>query len=173
MSLVTLTHLRAMVTTGLDDTQLQTIIDREEAEVVRRYGAHYVDSVTTIVETYQPTGLMRNVFLRRGISSIASVTEQRSLSSQVTPVASTDYAAWYEQGRLERVNGTWGAVVNVTYVPQNDRDLRRQVIIELVRLALEQTAMRSESIAGEHSYTAPEWEQVRVQLYRRLGFRDL
>ena len=36
MSLLTIAALRAQVTTKVDDVELQTIIDREEAEIIAR-----------------------------------------------------------------------------------------------------------------------------------------
>ena len=78
---------------------------------------------------------------------------------------------WHDQGRIERVYYEWDEKVTVAYVPRDDREKRKSVIIELVRIELERTTMRQESVAGEYSYTAPmNWEAERQKLMRRLMF---
>jgi len=173
MSLLAVDELRAQVKTDLDDTQLQAVIDREEVEVIRRYGAHYVDSATAITEVCDGGGC--SVWLKRRISSVSSITEAQSLGGTQTTLTSTQYYAVVGQGRIIRLTeGTsWGRYVSVSYVPADDSALRKQVLIELVRQALEQTTMKSENVAGEYSYQAPDWEQQRRALYRRLTLPNI
>ena len=47
-SLVPIEEVRSQVQTGLNDAQLQRIVEREEQEIVRRFGAHYVDASTSV-----------------------------------------------------------------------------------------------------------------------------
>lgn len=169
MSLLTIAEARALITTALDDIQLQTVIDREEAEMVRRHGAHG-DGTSTI--TIELEGGKTDLFLNRTIASVTSVRE-RTLTGSYATVASTDYLSWITQGRVQRLNSAWRDIVEVVYAPGDDRSQRKQVLIELVRLALEQTAMRGENIAGEYSYTAGDWELKRSTLLRRLGFMPI
>ncbi len=172
MSLLSVAELRAQIQSSLTDAQLQSVIDREEAEVTRLYGAHYVDGATTVSETLE--GGMRNLYLRRRLTSVSSVTEyQTSDSTDGTALtAVTDYRVWAAQGRIERMpsGATWGAIVDVVYVPADDNDLRRAAIVDLCRLALERTALKAENIADEYSYTAPEWGEARAEILQRLGF---
>jgi len=171
VSLVTPAEVRALVQTDKTDEQLQAIIDREEAEVVRLYGPHYVDEATTVTETIE--GGTWSLCLRRRLSSVSSVTEKVLIGDDGTTLTENeDYFVWSGQGRLERLpqGASWGALVEVEYVPADDIDNRKAVIIELVRLALERTAMQQEDVAGEYSYKAPEWETERARLLRRLGF---
>jgi hypothetical protein len=172
MSLLTVDELRAQVQTGVDDVELQTIIDREEAEIISRYGAH-ADGVITIAETVD--GGQCSLYLKRRIASISSISEAQSLGGAATTLTSTQYHVWAGQGRITRLaEGTrWGRSVTVTYVPADDRPLRTQVLIEIVRQALEQTAMAAESVAGEYSFTAPDWEKQRRRLYKRLEFPSI
>jgi hypothetical protein len=173
MSLLTVDELRAQVNTGVDDTDLQMIIDREEAEIISRYGAHYVDANTAIVETCDGGGC--SLYLKRRVLSVTSITEAQSLGGATTTLSSTQYYAYPGQGRIARLSeGTrWGRSVVVTYVPADDRPLRISVLIEIVRQALEQTAMAAESVAGEYSFTAPDWEKQRRRLYKRLEFPSI
>jgi len=178
MSLLNVAEARELLQTGLGDAGLQRVIDREEAWLVRNFGAHYVDVNTTVVETL--TGGGASLFLRRPLTSVLSVVEGG------TTLTTDDYRVWAGQGRLERLpaGSQWlsGAAkwlpdvtIVVTYVPFNDNDQRKEAIIDLARLAMERTAMKSESIAGEYSYTAWDggWDAERAKVMRRLGFVGL
>lgn len=164
MSLATVDDVRAVVTTALDDVRLQAIIDREERAMVNRLGAHYVDTSTRESETLAGGG--RSLYLRRRLISVYRVTEDGEVLSQ----SNGDFRVWEDEGRVERLpaGALWGEVVQVLYVPYDDNEERTAVLIELARAAIERTAMRGESIAGEYSYTAPEWELLRAKLYRSL-----
>jgi hypothetical protein len=163
MSLATVAEVRALVNTNLDDSQLQAVIDREEEDVTRLYGAPYA-ALSYDTETLEGGGC--NLMLHRPLSTVTSVTEDSAA------LAATDYRVWGRQGRLERLpaGSTWGVVVTVVYTPVDDNNKRKRTIIELVRLATERTAMKSESIAGEFSYTAPDWEVEHARVLRSIGF---
>lgn len=169
MSLVTVEELRQMVTTGMLDTPLQEIIDREEAIMVQRCGANYVSTSTRITETIR--GGYPLLYVSQKITSIYRVTEDGTVLSQTDG----DFRLWEMEGCLERLpeGVSWGAVVAVIYVPYNDNERRKAVLIELVRLALDRMAMKGESVAGEYSYTAPDWEYERARLFRQLNFRAI
>ncbi len=182
MSLLSVAGLRAQIRTSLTDSQLQMVIDREEAEVIRRFGAHYISGSTMVTETLE--GGMRNLYLRRRLTSVSSITEYSTSDSTSGTLltAVSDYRVWAAQGRIERMPstavsgfgvGTWGAIVTIVYVPADDNDLRKAAIIDLCRLALERTAMQSENVAGEYSYTAPDWSAARAEILQRLGFIDV
>lgn len=172
MPLVTVADVRRKVQTDLDDTDLLDIITDEENEVIRRCGAHG-DGVTAVTEVYDGRERV-NLFLRRPAVSVSSVTTAAKGGGTASAVSATSYQVWDNEGRIEHLGGSWGSgIVTVTYVPVDDQARRRQVIVELVRLAVEQTAMKSESVGGEYSYQAPDWEQQRARLYRRLGFMGI
>ncbi len=183
MSTLSTAELRAVVNTGLSDTLLEAIINREELEITRRLGAASDGSTTTIVET-KPGGLA-NVYARRPIVSVTQVREQQFLGGTFATLAAAQYYVWTDEGRIERLpaitggalawssGALWGPLVEVTYVPADDRERRKLAIIEFVRIALERTAMKGESVAGEYSYQAPEWDVLRATLYRSLGFWEI
>jgi hypothetical protein len=175
-SLVTPADVKRTVRSALEDADLQLVIDQEEAEVVRLFGAHYIDAAQTIVETLP--GGKRNLWLRRRITAVTAVVED------TMTLTSGEYRVWGEQGRVNRLYGVtawlagdeddttrhdWGQVVVITYKPADDNALRKPVIVELVRLALERTTMDSENVAGEYSYSAPNWEAKRGDILRRLA----
>ncbi len=107
----------------------------------------------------------RKLYLRRKLTAVTSVTEDD------VALAATDYKVWGAQGTVERLPRgiRWGEEIAIVYTPANDNDTRKAVIIDLVRLALERTALKSESIAGEYSYSAPEWEAERTAVLNRLA----
>ncbi len=182
MSTLTIAELLAVVQTDVDATALQALIDREETEIDRRLGAASDGTTTSIVET-KPGG-RRNVYTRRPIASVAQVREQALLGGSYQTLTTSQYHVWADEGRIERLppvasgviswsGGAWGPLVEVTYVPVDDRSRRKTAIIEFVRIALERTAMRGESVGGEYSYQAPEWDALRATLYRSLGFWEV
>lgn len=172
MSLVTIAQVNALgAGGGLADADLQVLIDREEAEIVRRFGAHYVDGSTTVSETVP--GGRKSIYLRRAVGSVSSIQEYAYLGDTAPiTLTSTDYYTWGNQGRIERLTqSVWGAVAIVVYVPVDDRDLRRQAIIELVRLGAAQDTGQSVSglgysISGQDTQ---DWQQARAMQYARLS----
>lgn len=170
MALLTLAELRALVESDRTDAELTAIVAREEAEIARRFGA-YGDGSTAQAVTLGGGGT--DLYLPRGFVSISSVQERPSIAGSLQTVTSTSYATWPAQGRLTRLGGAWGAQVVVTYIPVDERDRFRAAVIDLVRLALSRTAYQAESVAGEHSYTAPNWEAARQDVYRRLRFTSI
>lgn len=161
---------------GLSDATLQNLIDREEAEIIRRFGAHYVNSSTTITVVREGRG--PNLFLNRPILSVSSIAEYMYLGDTASTLLTSEYFVWADQGRIQRLGSTyatqatWGAYASVVYVPQNDTALRTQVIIELVRIA---AAQQSGADISGYGYsikgrTAREWQQDRTEQYNRLAF---
>jgi len=137
--------------------------------MVERCGAHYVNTSTRNTETLH--GGYTLLHLAQKVTSVYRVTEDGVVLSQTNG----DFRVWELEGCLERLpaGARWGAVVAVIYVPYNDNQRRKAVLIELVRYALERTAMMSEGVAGEYSYTAPDWEYERARLLRSLSFRAI
>lgn len=179
-ALLTPAEVKAQIKTALTDDELQDVIDREEAEIIRLYGVNYVDAVQTITETLE--GGEASIYLRRPITSVVSITEDDLL------IESAAYRVWPAQGRIEKISGIqnwlsggdtdtaveWGEVIVIVYKPADDNIRRKAVLLNLVRLALERTALQSESIAGEYSYTAAaNWDEQRSELLASLGFPDI
>lgn len=173
-SLLSPDDARIVVTTALSDADLQTIIDREEAEVVRRFGAHYAAS-PPITETLE--GGACQLTFRRRLASVTSVTEAYYLGdTAVTLTANLDYYVFAAQGLLTRLpeGVRWGRIVAVTYVPYDDSSLRKQVIIELVRIAVNEATGEAETVAGlgytisHGSRSAWDWRALREAQYARL-----
>lgn len=157
MALLSVGDARALIATSLSDADLGAVIDREEARMVARLGAHGDGATTSVALVSAVAGW---IFLPRPAASVTSVDG-----------ATSGHTVYSRQGRIYRA-GAEGDVT-VIYVPADDRDARRQALIDLVRLSLQRTAMRAESVAGEYSYQAPDWEAERAAIYRRLMFTSV
>jgi hypothetical protein len=167
-SLVSPANVKALINTALSDTDLQTVIDRVEAQITARIGAPQTDAMaTTLTKTFRGEGFY--LFMPTEISSIVSISEDGSA------LTSDQYQTW-GGGVIERMpdESFWGDRMTVVYKPADDRLTRTQVIIDLVRLVIERTALQSENIAGEYSYTAPEnWDAEFRKAMKRLLFKAI
>jgi len=165
-SLVSPTDVKALINTALSDVDLQKVIDRVEAQVTARIGAPQTDALETVVaRTVRGEGC--NLFLPSEVYAIVTIVEDG------VELTAEEYRVW-SAGVIERIpiNAIWGDRIVVTYKPVDDRLKRTEVIIDLVRLVIEHSAMKSESVAGEYSYTAPEnWEAEFRRAMKRLTFQ--
>ena len=165
-SLVSPTDVKALINTAMSDIDLQKVIDRVEAQVTARIGAPQTDGLETqVARTVRGEGC--NLFLPTEINSVVSIVEDD------IELTAEEYRVW-SAGVIERIpiNASWGDRIVVTYKPVDDRPKRTEVIIDLVRLVIEHTAMKSESVAGEYSYTAPDnWEAEFRRAMKRLTFQ--
>ncbi len=167
-SLLSPANVRALVKTSLADGDLQDVIDRIEAQVTERIGEPQTDAMaTTITKTFRGEGFY--LFMPTEIHAVVSIVEDS------TTLTGDEYQTW-AGGVIERLpsESYWGDRIVVTYKPKDDRKVRSQVIIDLVRIVIERTAMKSESIGGEYSYTAPEdWDAQFNKAMKRLTFKAL
>ena len=165
-SLVSPADVKKLVKTAMSDPDLQEVIDRVEAQIVEKIGLPQ-DNDYTIEITKTLRGGTDSLFLPTEIHSITSIVEDD------VALEADEYRVW-GAGVIEHlpINSNWGKVCVVTYKPADDRPKRKQVTIDLVRLVIERTAMKSESIAGEYSYTAPEdWDAEFRKAMKRLMFQ--
>ena len=167
-SLVSPENVKVLVNTSLSDLNLQTVIDRVEAQIVERIGEPQTDGMATTI-----TKIMRGegyyLFMPTEIYAVVSIVEDGNT------LTGDEYQSW-AGGVIERLpnESYWGDRMTVVYKPVDDRKKRSQVIIDLVRLVLERTAMKSENIAGEYSYTAPDnWDVEFRSAMRRLMFKAI
>lgn len=174
MSLLTIAEVQALgIGVGLSDATLQSIIDREESELTRLFG----DASAARTETTKGGGC--SVFLRRAISSVSSISEYYYMGDTATVLIATDYYVWGDEGRIERIStaSKWGALVAVTYTPVDDTNLRKSVLLELIRIGSEESVSGGESVSGlgfsvGATSTASALTNPRAALYARMGWLD-
>ncbi len=184
MSLLTIAQAQALgVGLALSDADLQTVIDREEAELVRLFGAVYTGAA--ISETAHGGG--KSIYLKRAAASISSIVEYLYPGDTApTTLTAQDYCLWPSEGRVERLPWGvssavhWGTPIVVSYIPTDDRDLWRSVIADLVRIATEQASSGGgTSVSGlgfsvgassASSTAGTGWEAQRGAAYARIGW---
>lgn len=164
-SLLSPAEARVLINTSLSDSNLQTVIDRVEAQITEKIGEPQADGyMVQVVKTLRGEGSF--LFMPTEIYAVVSIVEDE------TTLDTDQYQTW-AGGVIERLpSGSWGDRIVVTYKPADDRLKRKQVIIDLVRLVLERTALKQESVAGEYSYTAPsDWDAEFHKAMKRLTFQ--
>lgn len=167
-SLLTVAECQALVITRLSTANLQALIDRIEKIIENKIGAYQVDANTvSITETVEGKG--EHIFLKVPFSTIVSITEDGSLMD------AEDYQEWGKSGMVQRLpeGESFGDVCVVVYKPVDQREERKQAALELVRLYAERTAMVSESIAGEYSFNAPDWDKAIKRELKNLSFLEV
>lgn len=169
MSLVSIDEVRALVSTDLNSVDLQTLIDRVEAEITEKIGEPYDGS--TITESIRGHD-QYSIFTKRPIESVSSIVDYQYLTSSTgtTLVSGTTYHAWVDSGEIRRLGGlAFGERVEVTYIPKDQRSKRKSAIIDLVRLELSRTALMEEELGQEYQYKAPDsWDAQKRSIMRRI-----
>ena len=172
MSLVTIDEVRALVTAAnaMSDEALQAVIDRVEAEITAWLGAPQDENLSVEVTERIPGNGGQYLMLKRRPVTVTSVLETVG-STTDRPLEAAAYRVHEASGMLERLLIPWYriAVYTVTYVPRDESEQRKGVIIDPVRLDIERTAQYQEAVGGEYSHTAPgNWESERARVKRRL-----
>ncbi len=170
MPLVTAADAKKQINTSMGDEDLQAIIDRIESQITARIGEPWSEDnmPPEIEKTLRGDGM--SLFLSTGIYEVVSIVEDD------VELTTDDYRVWGNGGVIERlpINSNWGTVCTVTYKPMDDRFKRIPVIIDLLRLTLNRSAMKSENFAGEYSYTAPDnWDAEFRKAMKRLVFKAI
>jgi len=172
-SFVSIAEVRALVRSRLSDTDLQVVIDREEAWLAGKVGT--LTGART--DTYRPSPGDQPVYLQR-LSGSVVVTDDG-----VTLVADTDYLFTPSTGMILRASWVetvppwrqwplaWRGVVTVTSTPSDGAAVKR-AIIELIRGTVGETGMDSETI-GDYSYSrgASTGRVSRAALWRSILLR--
>lgn len=164
----------------LSTDALQSLIDAEEAEMIQRFGPHG-DGVTQVTVTVRPQGAFLN--LPRPFVSITSVTASPYPGGSATAIASDQRYTWGDEGRIELYPSgfywaVWDArtVATVTYVPADDRALRKMVLLSLVQTATELPVVTGEKVSGlsfsidSTSSHPSDWDNARATAYQRLVY---
>jgi hypothetical protein len=165
VSLLTVAELRTEVRSSKTDVQLQAIIDRVEGIIQDRIGPYQIDDGSVVV-TETISGGGEHLFLRVPIGTVTALAENG------IELDEAEYRVWGQSGMIERLpeGAEWGATCTVSYKPVDQRFERKLATLNLVRLMLERTAMTSESIAGEYSYNAPEWDLAIKRELKNLSY---
>lgn len=164
MALLTAAEIRHHVETELDDTALQRVIDRLDADLQHHAGPHS-GPITEVV-----AGQRASVFLARPVATLTTVREgDRITTATPTLDLELDVLLWGNEGRLERrpAGARFAALVEAIYEPVDDLDRRKRTLLELVRLDLAQSGRQRERV-GEYAYAGLDYEARRDALLREV-----
>ena len=163
MGLLTQAELKQHVETDLDQAALQRLMDDAEAEIIKRFGAHGDKTSTQIIEDLE--GRAASIFPYRPETTIVSVTEYE-IDGTETVLALNDYRIWHGGREISRrIDGTnprgvWAPRVRIIYLDATELPNRKRVQADLVRLAIEYRALKSES-SGDLDQSYADYEAER------------
>jgi hypothetical protein len=170
MSLLTIVELKQHIETDLADDALQRLIDDAEDEIVERHGE--LEAQTDVIND---ASLSTCLFLSRKAESITTITEElkENGSFDSTVLDPTDYRLRGNDRQIDRLTdgpnprSTWGDSVIIIYAPKDEENRRKRVAVDLVRLAIQYNALKSERV-GDYSATSEDYERARSKLIARL-----
>ena len=168
MSHVSLTAVRTLVQTSLSDGELQTIVDRIEGMIEERIGAIQNEANTVELTEVGLVTTRGEIFTTQPIGSITSLT----VGGTAVTVADI-VSVYFKSGYIPALIGYYSSnKFTIVYKPRYRKHLYESVVIDLIRLTLAKTAMRSEDVADEYSYQAPEWSTEEKKVLSRLLLRE-
>lgn len=175
-TLLDIDDVQLHVETDLDDDALQRLMDAEEAEIVTRFGSHGAADGTGPTVTRRVPGGDLFAFLGQRSVSITQVDETIGSSSgeTTTTLSADDYQSWDDGRSLRRLNdGTnardlWGKFMDITFVGFDDRDRRKRVLIDLVKLSVQYEAAKSSKI-GDVSVSFTDYQKERESILSTMA----
>ena len=166
MALLTVAQIRQHVEADLSDDALTRLLDDADEEIVAWAG-----EVDEQVDTMRHVELSTVLFLSRRGSEVTEVIEQ--IGYDETTLDPDDYRLRNGGTQIERRSdgtnprSTWGEIVTVTYTPVDRTARRTRVLIDLVKLAVQYSGLKSESV-GDYSSSSAEYEAERGKILGRL-----
>jgi hypothetical protein len=154
----------------LKDLDLHALVSiiRAEIEAVERFAGGPTESETFLHTGYRPVW----IHLIRPAVAILGVEERWRSDDPVTMLTPADYRLVDGQ-RLLRVNAaTWGQEVLVDYTAVVDQEVRDQVVLELVQLAVSFRAYgRQSETIGDYQLTtdAADHEARRTEILATIS----
>ena len=161
---INLAGVRLRVETDLDDVTLQLILDRAVQAIERSAG-----KASSETETFSDARGAQFIALVRRSTSITSITERATLSTDPAVTLSTDDWRMVGDYKILRLStGTnsrsrWGREIVVAYVPEIDADLRDSVTLDLVQMIVEFRALDKEKV-GDWSGEQTDYQKRRKAL---------
>ncbi len=170
MSVTSIAQVRALVKTGVADSDLQDIIDREEAYLARELRAPIAGSRTQNVWRAPFALDFNDIYLQRPTDSLTSVVDN-GVSVDLADVRLLEAGYVIERTSDDGTTGAWqGPLIAITYTPNDLLEVQR-VVVELCRLTLIETGFSSEDI-GTYKYDHGRLPATSMQI-QQAGRRTL
>ncbi len=175
-----LDRLKLRVETDLTDTELESMIDTEVAEIVDRFGA--IAAITKLEE-----GLRNFITLHRRIDEAETIViveifpGDTGAAANRTTLNADDYRITNGGRTIERlIDGTngrrlWSDLVEFTYTPVSDQSRRDEAVVKLVTLSITYQGLDKQEKVGDFSrggsVTADAYTRERETLLNSLAPR--
>ena len=175
-----LDRLKLRVETDLTDTELQLMIDADEAEIVDRYGA--ITEITILED-----GQRHFITVHRRIDETETITitevfpSNTGASGNRTLLSSDDFRITNGGRSIVRlIDGTngrrhWSDLVEFKYTPVSDQTRRDEVVIKLATLSITYQGLDKQERTGDFSrggsVTADAYTKEREALFNTLAPR--
>lgn len=143
------------VETDLADAELQRLIDDAESEIDLRFG-----SDASITDFHLLSPKRKRIYLERRANTLTSVEEGEEIDELETLVENTDHILTGNGWVVERLGADFQSRVKIVYAPITDSGRRDRVVIDLVRLAIQYSAL-SQSRDGDHAETQRTYQKER------------
>lgn len=178
-SQITVERLRAHFETGIDDVALGLLLDDAVDTVVRRFGD---DSEVT--RRFHAGG-QKFIKFPRPVLSVSAVAEFNEIRSPLYTLTTLDWELQPGGRMIERLEGgfviyadrKWAPIVDITYIPKAEQIIRDRVIMDLVRLATQYSALEQENVGGRTGYInmqlpyLRERERLMMAITNNRGYR--
>lgn len=178
---VSVANLKEHVETDLASTAIQRLLDAEDEEITRRFGDDATVTEEHILEvpegfesgvvTAQRIG-RRRIWTQQQINSVTTVKEGPTLlaADLTTLVEDADdgFRIIHNGYAIERIGTDFDKRVEIIYVPKTDTKRRDRVTIDLVRLAIQYSALGSEKV-GDWSGSHVDYQKERESILRTLN----
>jgi len=157
--------------TDLSSDAIQRLLDAAEKQIIRRFGQHKVGQVDEM------TGRTKFIFPSRPVATLTSIVE--TVDEDDTTLAADDSKLIHGGRMIERLSdGTnsrniWGDRVKVSYDPEDEDDIRKEVQIDLVKLTIQWEGLKSKkagNVSTGFGDYAKERDEILMRLRRGLAF---
>lgn len=179
---VLVAEFKEHVETDLATTAIQRLLDAEVEEIIRRFGKDISVTEEHILEapegfesgvvTAQKIG-RRRIWTGQQINSATTVKEGPTLTpadlTTLTEDADSDGFRIIHNGyAIERIGTDFDKRVEIVYVPKTDVRRRDRVTIDLVHLAIQYNALKSERV-GDWNGSHVEYQKERESILSTLN----
>lgn len=160
---VTIAIIAEHIEHDIVDAAVQRLIDDADALIVERFGS---DSTRT--EYFELKVPKSRLWLSSPATSLTTVKEGTLINDLTTLVEGTDHQLTENGWVVERLGGWFLPRVEVVFAPISDSTKRDRVTIDLVRLAIQYSALNSLK-DGDHSESGLDYDGEREKLIMGLN----
>ena len=166
-ALISTDDVEVHVQSGLPSARLEEIVDAIDAEIIRLYGDHDGERVTTL----RVSPATNTLALPQPAATIDGIVEWRDGVSPDDATAVAAYTMLHSGRSLLRTSGLWARNVRVTYTPLEENARRRMVLLDLVRWELAFSGHSRTRVGSTETYAPTRADRAVIlnRLRQRYG----